>query len=1012
MGDYNPHHPAILGLEWVPIHAETYPLSHSEEIGVTFHLTDSATLTSVGFVLDDPPAAYTSQTAVAAIYPAGLETATGPIRTVDLPVSGGTVTDGATVDGTVASALATPSDAQWVMLPTETAAVNLSFAVDGAVDLPGRRILNVELRYVAKKSSVAAPSSGTGLTAGLYSPTLATGLGRLSVTSTMVNATTIDTVDLGDLNPDVGNYTPSNLNLMVPWTFPQLRRLAVGATAPMTVSISGDTDVMIQYAALRVTYCDETRLAVGGRIFTSSAPAYVSGVNPTILWDPTTLTQTVTLPAGRYTATLTLGDHGPTSLLGPKPALPVLRQLHRLPTHEGIILSWASSTTPPTREVLDRLVPLVVATASGVVLGCHSYLRQRAVPVFGPTTATQVIPAGDTLSRYQLVRCYARRHGATSSALTIRNVADPTQAASIAPATFDTLPELVDGWREITLPLPGTGATLSAASSWEVLAPGETSANRWELLAAQVPTSGQAAATHGGETIRLTWDDPAVTGAAAADPTTDAVLTLIAGAPPITDLTVSPAIRALTPAPAGCGSESGRGVPAGLHYHHLTWAPPHTTAAADTFDRSVTAGWGSTPAGLAWSASGGTSTDYAVTAGTGTHLLTSTGVARRITLPVNLTHLEARCALRIPTMVTGARIEAGTVLRYQDADNHLRCMLDVNPDQTIGLRLVQVIAATTTTLATLTAIPGLPHVPATAMNLKTRAVGRWVHATAWQAGTPEPAGWQVSAPTTWVTAGQAGIRTMRVAGNTNANLTALTDDITITPVVPGFGGVELQRSDDLEPTWQTILRTSSPMLGTFDDYEARVGVTSRYQIRGVDRFGCPGDWSTVITSTLPTPGVTGSRAEHGVLLFTSNSRQDGTAALAYTTVFDRDLSREITFPEADTVTTQRMFGRDYQIAFHGTERGGQRWTRTLLIQPNTSGSTWSRLEELRDLAWADLPYLCVRDENGNRWLTAVTVPSAALRGRRDLLLAQIQIAEVTATPYPVDPAPQTGDALW
>ena len=46
---------------------------------------------------------------------------------------------------------------------------------------------------------------------------------------------------------------------------------------------------------------------------------------------------------------MTLGDHGPTSLLGPKPALPVLRQLHPLPTQQGIILSQANTTTPPIR---------------------------------------------------------------------------------------------------------------------------------------------------------------------------------------------------------------------------------------------------------------------------------------------------------------------------------------------------------------------------------------------------------------------------------------------------------------------------------------------------------------------------------------------------------------------------------------------------------------------------------------------------------------------------------------
>jgi len=63
-------------------------------------------------------------------------------------------------------------------------------------------------------------------------------------------------------------------------------------------------------------------------------------------------------------------------------------------------------------------------------------------------------------------------------------------------------------------------------------------------------------------------------------------------------------------------------------------------------------------------------------------------------------------------------------------------------------------------------------------------------------------------------------------------------------------------------------------------------------------------------------------------------------------------------------------------------------------------------EDLRDMAWASVPYVCVRDELGNRWYSLVTVPDGSRRrivNKGHLLISTVNVIEVTNTPYPVDP---------
>lgn len=235
-------------------------------------------------------------------------------------------------------------------------------------------------------------------------------------------------------------------------------------------------------------------------------------------------------------------------------------------------------------------------------------------------------------------------------------------------------------------------------------------------------------------------------------------------------------------------------------------------------------------------------------------------------------------------------------------------------------------------------------------------------------------------------------------------------------VVVGWGAYEVQRQDDtMDPDeWETIARIAAPNVTAMDDYEARVGVESRYRARMVHRVGVPGFWSAPVAATIPAPGVTGTHVDVGVLILTSNHNPAGN--LAYVMNPDRSGSEDFTFPEAGQVELQAMFGRDYRMAFRPLERGGVEFTRTLLV--NAAAVSASVLDKgfrgLRDLAWDSLPYVCVRDELDSRWLATLLVPSGSVRRSRrrgQMQLAQVTVVEVADTPVPVDGGPLPCEGL-
>jgi hypothetical protein len=222
----------------------------------------------------------------------------------------------------------------------------------------------------------------------------------------------------------------------------------------------------------------------------------------------------------------------------------------------------------------------------------------------------------------------------------------------------------------------------------------------------------------------------------------------------------------------------------------------------------------------------------------------------------------------------------------------------------------------------------------------------------------------------------------------------------------GFGYYELQRMDTVTTDWQTIMKNTSPSGTSYKDYEARVGLQSSYRIRAVDVLDFAGSWSSTVDITMAAPGVTGGSciSDGHVLIFTSNERQDGSINLAYSEAWmgSSVVEEPFSFPEAGQNVVQMMFDKDFPTIFRPAERGGETFQRTLLVQaaaisPPTAGD----FRALRDMAWDDVSYVCVRDEDGNRWFATVIVPDGNIMRDRRLYLATINVIETSDTAFPV-----------
>lgn len=202
---------------------------------------------------------------------------------------------------------------------------------------------------------------------------------------------------------------------------------------------------------------------------------------------------------------------------------------------------------------------------------------------------------------------------------------------------------------------------------------------------------------------------------------------------------------------------------------------------------------------------------------------------------------------------------------------------------------------------------------------------------------------------------------------------------------------EIQRSDEFDTVFRTVAVAAGRDTLYWNDYEARIGVQSSYRLRSRRGDGIVGDWSTTESMRL--------EANQVALTFTSNAATG--LACTYFEIWENDeVTREFVFQEYDDVSFRPIYNRERQVAFHPIERKGVTFDRSVLLNAvcSVTAPTTRTFNPLRIISWAPIPYVCVRDGEGNRWFAAVQVPTGTNVRPGERWYADVRITEVSAVP--------------
>lgn len=1067
MANYNPHTPDIVGQEWVPIIGQPYQPDITEERGYSFTVSRSTLFVPPVvarrglFVLDSVPSGVTtSQVPFMSVYRKGNER-TGPImksviECADAVSSG---SNGAFFGALTGSqALRNPSDGSGYNFITGTAPVSgildLAFS---STDLPALagRIYNVSLLYSASGDGLAQATAPNSMLVSLRyrSTDFYYSTGALETgPSFRGDLSKISRISLGEINPNWSNATFTATNDRYPWTLSRLQLFDDTSVDPMRIRFSWfapelNTDLRLYYAALEITYSPfENRLMYGGthmgidQCATGTSPNYGFGGDDTrnrVMLRTANSFATgaaLELPTGEYTVTFNLADYGDANqpifninaaaATNTRPTLAAVRELYEVPSINGIEIERAFDVADTITVAESRIIPAIGIAATGtqgafagadVYAGCHGYYSPQvgdAILIAVPSQGFRSDNKDGPLP-YPWIRFYARQTSGPvrSDAYLTFDMATGPGTVRISSAELDALPEIFDGWREVTLrfadgdvpTLDGDASTLRTIT-WTADNVAITNGIAYQVLGAISSLMFENAKYQG----RIATNSEAVFPLSSI--TGDYTFLFSTDPPPITGVGVSTGSVALT----GIGTECGitpECIPTSVSYNRVTWpAPRNQTVIFDSFDRTVVNSWGTSSSGQVWTTSGGSAADYDVDATTsrGTHNHTANGTPHNTLIgPSTTRDFEITVDFIAPAVSPAAQpMQMSAIGRWTNSSTFYEYRLEWNTgiirDTTLGVH-------TGTGLLVVDAmIPFINIGPNDRIRMRAFAQGTTLGAKVWNItnGDTEPELWQVVGSDSTLTQGQVGVRSNVVSGSTaTLPITFGFDTFNVTPTTWNFGYYELQRSDDDTP-WQTIMRATSSTVTGFSDFEARIGMESDYRIRQVNVYDFPGLWSTTVSNTLPSP-VTGTGADgHTLLIFTSNANQTHGQTLAYEEVWDGNPTEEMTYFEGEGMLQfQRLYGRDYQVGFHALERGGVQFERTMLVQNAAVPPPIleNAFESLRDMAWDALPYVCVRTNLGDRWYAAVEVPSGAISRARRLQLMQVKITEVGDEPYPVDP---------
>lgn len=199
------------------------------------------------------------------------------------------------------------------------------------------------------------------------------------------------------------------------------------------------------------------------------------------------------------------------------------------------------------------------------------------------------------------------------------------------------------------------------------------------------------------------------------------------------------------------------------------------THTSDEFDRTVSSGWGTSTSGHAWTAAGGSASDYNVGSGVGTITLGSVNVSRRLSQTAVVADCRVQATISVDQVATGAPIRAALIPRATSiANDHQRGQINFDESGALSLSLVQRVGGSDDTLDAVDLDD--TYSGGTQIELLVEARGDVLRAMAWPTAGTQPDDWQLTTTVDVITPSVAGIRTLAATGNTNSSPVVTVDD--------------------------------------------------------------------------------------------------------------------------------------------------------------------------------------------------------------------------------------------
>jgi hypothetical protein len=202
----------------------------------------------------------------------------------------------------------------------------------------------------------------------------------------------------------------------------------------------------------------------------------------------------------------------------------------------------------------------------------------------------------------------------------------------------------------------------------------------------------------------------------------------------------------------------------------------------DDFARTVSSGWGMSPAGGSWLNLTGTSGNFSVDGSKGVILNDVVNTSRYASLnDGDVADFNAAAKVTFDKVPGGASSSVSMLFGYTDSNNHYRARMTVTTTGTVQLALEYVLAGALTTLGSSVTV-GAGFTASQWWRIRAQRTGGTIRCRAWLDGSAEPGTWTFSfADPTFMT-GRVGFRCIASTGSTVLPFNTLVDDLTVDTV--------------------------------------------------------------------------------------------------------------------------------------------------------------------------------------------------------------------------------------